>query len=129
MKILLILSIVFLSGCGTVLTPREKAVSINSEKPVEIWIDGERLAATGKVNSVMVSNRARRGDEYLLIREVEGDREHRIELDKKFNRMTLLNLPLLFGAVGYPVDYLTGATGKLRKTHYEVKDFIEEDEL
>ncbi len=129
MKILLMLSIVFFSGCGTVLTPREKTVSINSEKPVEVWVDGEKLASTGKVNSVVVSNRARKGSEYLLIREVEGDGEHRIELDKKFNRMTLLNLPLLFGAIGYPVDYLTGATGKLRKTHYEVRDFIYEDEL
>ena len=129
MKMLLILMIVFMTGCGTVLTPKDKMVSINSEKPVEIWVDGERLASTGKVNSVMVSNRARRGGEHLLIREVDGEGEHRIELDKKFNRMTLLNLPLLFGAIGYPVDYLTGATGKLRKTHYEVDEFIGEDEL
>lgn len=111
------------------LTPREKVVNINSEKPVEIWVDGERLVATGKVNSVKVSNRARRGSGYLLVREVDGDGEHRIELDRKFNRMTLLNLPILFGTIGYPVDYLTGATGKLRKTTYEVKDFTYEDEL
>ncbi|GLI55618.1 hypothetical protein PM10SUCC1_11320 [Propionigenium maris DSM 9537] len=129
MKILLILFVVFLTGCGTVLTPREKVVNINSEKPVEIWVDGERLVARGKVNSVKVSNRARRGSEYLLVREVDGDGEHRIELDRKFNRMTLLNLPILFGTIGYPVDYLTGATGKLRKTTYEVKDFTYEDEL
>ncbi len=129
MKILLILFIVFMTGCGTVLTPREKMVNINSEKPVEVWIDGEQLVAAGKVNSVKVSNRARRGSEYLLIREIDGSGEHRIELDRKFNRMTLLNLPIFFGAIGYPVDYLTGATGKLRKTTYEIKDFKYEDEL
>lgn len=129
MKIFLILFIVFMTGCGTVLTPREKMVNINSEKPVEVWIDGEKLVAAGKVNSVKVNNRARRGSEYLLIREIDGSGEHRIELDRKFNRMTLLNLPIFFGAIGYPVDYLTGATGKLRKTTYEIKDFKYEDEL
>ncbi len=129
MKILLILFVVFLAGCGTVLTPREKVVNINSEKPVEVWRDGKELAATGKVNSVKVSNRARRGEEYLLVREIDGGGEQRIELDRKFNRMTLLNLPIFFGAIGYPVDYLTGATGKLRKTSYEIRSFTYEDEL
>jgi len=129
MKVLLIFLIVSLAGCGTVLTPRNKVVSINTEIPVEVWVDGEWLASSGRVNSIRLSNRARRGSEYLILKEVEGDGEQRIDLERKFNRMTLLNLPLLFGVVGYPVDYLTGATGKLRKTHYEITDFEEKDEL
>jgi len=123
--ILLILFIVSLTGCGTVLTPKTKVISVNSEIPVEVWLEGKEVVSVGKINVFRVGNR-RGGEDYLILKEVgRPENEYRIELERKFNRMTLLNLPIFFGAAGYPIDYLTGATGKLKKTTYEIYDFTD----
>lgn len=129
MKVILVMiSIILLSGCGTVLTPKTKEVNVNSKRPVEVWLDGETLVSTGKINSFDVNNRKRRGGDFLILRDLEEpDKEYRIDLERKFNRMTLLNLSLFLGTVGYPVDLISGATGKLARTKYEVDDFISED--
>lgn len=128
MKILLLMFlIIWVGGCGTVLTPKSKVVSVNSDIPVEVWMNGDELVGRGRINSVRVSNR-RGQDEFLLLRSMDHPQEeYRIDLERRFNRMTLLNLPVLFGTLGYPVDYLTGATSKLKKTSYQVPDFTKED--
>lgn len=126
--ILMIISIVLFSGCGTVLTPKTKEVNVNSKVPVEVWLDGETLVSTGKINSFIVKNRSRRGHEYLILKDLEDpQKEYRIELERNFNKISLLNVTLLFGAVGYPVDLVSGATGRLARTNYEIEDFTMEN--
>lgn len=129
MKIILIIILMALfSGCGTVLTPKTKDINVNSKVPVEVWLDGETLVSTGKINTFTIKNRSRRGHEYLILKELEDPQnEHRIDLERNFNKITLLNVTLLFGAIGYPVDLITGATGKLARTKYEVDDFTLEN--
>jgi len=107
------------------LTPKTKEFDLNSERSVEVWLDGETLVSSEKINSFSVKNRKRRGDDFLILRDLEEPaKEYRIDLERKFNRMPLLNLPLLFGSIGYPVDLISGATGKLARTKYEVDGFI-----
>lgn len=126
--ILMIISVVLFSGCGTVLTPKTKDINVNSKVPVEVWLDGETLVATGKINNFTVKNRSRRGHDYLLLKDLEDpQKEWRIDLERKFNKITLLNMTLLLGAVGYPVDLVSGATGKLARTSYEIEDFTLEN--
>lgn len=129
MKIILIIILTTLfTGCGTVLTPKTKDINVNSKVPVEVWIDGETLVSTGKINNFTVKNRSRRGHEYLILKDLEDPQnEYRIDLERNFNKITLLNVTLLFGAIGYPVDLITGATGKLARTKYEVDDFTMEN--
>ena len=129
MKIILIIILMALfNGCGTVLTPKTKDINVNSKMPVEVWLDGKTLVSTGKINTFAVKNRSRRGHEYILLKDLEEpQKEYRIDLERDFNKITLLNITLLLGAVGYPVDLITGATGKLARTKYEVDDFTIEN--
>lgn len=123
-KIYLFIILVFLfTGCGTMMEPSRKTVTIQSATPVKAYVDGKKFIGEGKVFAFNASNRSRSGDEYVLLKEV-GNEENvqTVYLDREYNPWATWNFLFAYG-LPYIIDYPSGGTGRLANLNYYMPDF------
>lgn len=123
-KLLGILALgVGLTGCGTMLEPKEQAITISSDTRARAYDSEGRYLGTGTNFTAQVSNR--KGNDFITLKE-DGNEEnqHTLYLTKEHNKSMHWNL-LVFPIVSYPVDLINGSTSKLARTHYAVPSFGE----
>lgn len=121
-RLVMIFSLVLMTGCGTMMEPARKTVTLQSATPVEAYSDGDNYIGEGNLIVFDASNRSRHGDEYILLREIDNpDNVRKIYLEREYNAWASWNL-LWYGAT-YIIDYPTGGTGRLAKTNYSVPGF------
>ncbi len=114
--------VLLLTGCGTMMEPARKTVTLQSATPVEAYSDGKNYIGEGNLIVFDASNRSRHGDEYILLREIDNpDNVRKVYLEREYNPWATWNI-LWYGAP-YIIDYPTGGTGRLSKTNYSVPGF------
>lgn len=114
--------VLLLTGCGTMMEPARKTVTLQSATPVEAYSDGKNYIGEGNLIVFDASNRSRHGDEYILLREIDNpENVRKIYLEREYNAWATWNL--LWYGVPYIIDYPTGGTGRLSKTNYSVPGF------
>jgi hypothetical protein len=99
---ILLISIIFLSGCASMFNGSQQLVTIKTDKNTEIFIDG-RYAGKG------YSKRELARDETHIIRLESESCTQSITTQAKFNKMSLLGFIVDLGLVSIPVDFMSGA--------------------
>jgi hypothetical protein len=99
---ILLISVIFLSGCASMFNGSQQLVTIKTDKNTEIFIDG-RYAGKG------YSKRKLARDETHIIRLESGTCTQSITTQARFNKMSLLGFIVDLGLVSIPVDFISGA--------------------
>jgi len=122
-KFLVLLTVFTLVGCGSIMEPSRKTVTIHSATPVKAYVDGNKFIGEGKIFTFNASNRSRRGDEYVLLKEIGNeDNVQTVYLEREYNSWANWNFLFVYG-LPYAVDYPTGGTGRLANLSYYMPDF------
>lgn len=125
-KLLMGSLIVLITGCGTMMEPSRKSVSIQSETPVMAYSDGNKFVGEGKYITFDASNRSRKGDEYVILKEVGNEENTRtVYLEREVNAWSFWNF--MWYGIPYIIDLPTGGTGRLGRVNYQVPSFGELD--
>ena len=101
-KLLLLISTLTLTGCASLFSGKQQAVTVKTTEDAEIFMNGRYV---GKGYTVKQLNR----DAQHTIKVVKGDCESEIMTQPRFNKTSLLGLMLDLGLLTIPTDFLTGA--------------------
>jgi len=104
--LLSVITLIFLSGCGTIVSGKYQEIKVNSEpQRAEVLLDGKYQCLTPCTLTL------ERKEEYMIKVYKEGYREHNIKINQDANFWVFGNL--VFGLIGAPigafVDYTTGS--------------------
>ena len=115
----LILSALALSSCATVFCGSRAKVTFDSdiEERATLYIDGRKYQSVTFPYTVKVP---RGFDETVVKVEAEGYEDQTLYIDKKFNPISIINLPFL---LGWGIDAATGAIMKPDYKYYNI-DFV-----
>lgn len=115
----LILSALALSSCATVFCGSRAKVTFDSdiEERATLYIDGRKYQSVTFPYTVKIP----RGFDETVVKVVaEGYEDQTIYVDKKFNPISIINLPFL---LGWGIDAATGAIMKPDYKYYNI-DFV-----
>ena len=115
----LILSAMALSSCATVFCGSRAKVTFDSdiEERATLYIDGRKYQSVTFPYTVKIP----RGFDETVVKVVaEGYEDQTIYVDKKFNPISIINLPFL---LGWGIDAATGAIMKPDYKYYNI-DFV-----
>lgn len=113
-KLLFILALAstMLSSCATIFTGTRDNITVNSDVPAQVRVDGN------PVGSTPVTINAKRGNTPVITVEKEGYETVTIKPEKHFNAVAILNL---FNVVFWGIDFATGAAFRFDQKYYMVE--------
>ncbi len=106
MKIIALCLMVFLTGCASMFSGSEQALTIKTHKEAEIFINN-RFVGSGYVSRDVERDQAHD------IKVVLGECEQSFTTEAKFNKLSLLGLLLDAGLFSIPTDFITGAAWRV----------------
>jgi hypothetical protein len=113
-SIVIIVSILLMTGCATLFTGTSDDIYINSNPSgAEIMIGGLKV---GKTPATLTIKRPGFNDKEVVLK-LDGYERRTFILKKSFNSVAILNLA---GILGWAVDFATGAIYKYEPKSYEI---------
>lgn len=102
MKHIALCLMVLLTGCASMFSGSEQALTIKTHKDAEIFIN-ERFVGSG------YASRPVKRDQAHDIKVVLGECQQTFTTEARFNKLSLLGLLLDAGLISIPTDFITGA--------------------
>jgi len=122
--LLTLVTLIFLTGCGTMMEKSRKPITVTSPTPFKAYSDGIKYIGEGKQVTFHASNRGGKGDDFIILKEIGNESNVRtVYLEREFNTWSLWNF--LWYGIPYVVDFPTGGTNRLGRTNYQVPQFGE----
>ena len=110
----MVVSILLMTGCATLFTGTSDDIYINSNPDgAEIMIGGLKV---GKTPATITVKRPGFNDKEVVLK-LDGFERRTFILKKNFNAVAILNLA---GILGWAIDFATGSIYKYEPTSYEI---------
>lgn len=118
MRLILLSSVIFLSGCASLINGSQQDLTIKAHKDAEIFIN-DRFAGRGYVSKAV--DRAQAHE----IRVERDDCQQLYTTEARFNKTSLLGLFVDLGLVSVPTDFLTGAAWEIYPNRIQIQSDCE----
>ena len=115
-----IISIIALTGCATIMEPKNKMVTLQSNHKMKVRYDDE-LVGSGKFVSFDALNRSKGQNKLILAESLETGETRPIKPSYSMNNWLFADFLIDWGIISIPTDLLSGGYKKLDKTTYYIE--------
>ena len=111
---MILLGITTLTGCGMLMGPARKTITIHSATPSKMYTDRGGYVGEGELVSFKMDNRDGDSGDMVILREIGNEKNIRyVPMERNFNAGAILDIfcwPTIF------IDIATGGIHKLSRT-------------
>lgn len=115
-NLLLLITLLSLSSCGTLFTSSRQSITFTGEEGVKIYDNGQKIATIGQSGETVVSIRKKLSSKELIAKK-DGYKPTPLRLEASVQPVSFINL---LNVVAWAIDLGTQKAAKWETTYFEV---------